>query len=235
MYINLNSTHIGLVHHCDFIGRREIWKEIIWLLRQVVIVQAGTIGWVRIWHWLPRWLFKCVGGTGVWLVYYWGVGVRVGWWRSRWGRGVKGWGYRWVAWEEVWSVWNWSWSSLISEATSVTVVTLTAIFTRPIIDDHWIRIGKVDVEHLVWAVVLGAEHTVADEAEVDVLSVVLHLYKNKVNIRKTDAIFPKQMKIFSRIVNMLKRGKYYPNRTKYCLRVVLHLLKTLQTNTVHLL
>ena len=80
---------------------------------------------------------------------------------------------------------------------------------------------------------LGAEHTVADEAEVDVLSVVLHLHKNKVNIRKTDVIFPKQMKIFSRILNMLKREA---NIIQTELNIaVLHLLKTLQTNTVHLL
>ena len=52
---------------------------------------------------------------------------------------------------------------------------------------------------------LGADHTVADEAEVDVLSVVLHLHKNNVSILETDVIFPKQVKIFSRILNMLKR------------------------------
>ena len=42
---------------------------------------------------------------------------------------------------------------------------------------------------------LWAKHLVADEAQMDVLSVVFHLHKTVVNILETDAIFLQKSKI----------------------------------------
>ena len=116
--------------------------------------------------------------------------------------------------------------------------TLTSIFTPPFIDDdgHRIRIEQVNVDPLVRvSVVLVAHHPVADEAEVDILSIVCHLLNTEVNIIKTKVniltteessvrtevnTLKTKMSILKAEVNILKRGRgiFSQNKSEYSFR-----------------